>query len=346
MNENLFYRHFDLDRSGLDENNRTLALSFSSEMPVERWFGKEILLHDEGNFDLSRLSKVGAALFNHNPNYIIGPINNARIEGKRGKAEIGFDDDEQGNYALTKVKSKSLKGVSFGYAINKAIEVAENETQEIQGRKIKGPAIVGTKWTAYEISLTPIPADPSVGVGRDVTRSLDGIDIEKSTHNQTLIPFSERQNKEVEEMDREQIMELIRQEFPGMLTESMKGIVPDLVNQVKAALAEDAKPKLRIEVENLTNLLARAGAVSPELKAKVADMAIVEGKTEKEITDTILDAATNYDANKGAGIPGDGTGKGDKKRDANALQTVTSFEQIDDDTFLRSLSQPNLFPVQ
>ena len=37
--------------------------------------------------------------------------------------------------------------------------------------------MVATRWTPYEITLTPIPADPSVGIGRDLTRSLDGIAI-------------------------------------------------------------------------------------------------------------------------------------------------------------------------
>ena len=38
-------RSFNLDRDAIDEDSRTVNLSFSSDMPVERWFGMEVLDH-------------------------------------------------------------------------------------------------------------------------------------------------------------------------------------------------------------------------------------------------------------------------------------------------------------
>jgi len=46
-------------------NDRTLTFSFSSEQPVQRWFGDEILSHAPGAADLSRLNDGAALLFNH-----------------------------------------------------------------------------------------------------------------------------------------------------------------------------------------------------------------------------------------------------------------------------------------
>ena len=51
--------------SAVDEENRTVELSFSSEEPCERWFGTEILCHDEECVDLKRLKEIGVCLFNH-----------------------------------------------------------------------------------------------------------------------------------------------------------------------------------------------------------------------------------------------------------------------------------------
>lgn len=167
-----FYRGMDLDFRKVNEKDRSVDVSFSSEQAIRRWFGVEILKHGPGNVDLSRLRSMGAALLNHNPSVIVGPLRNVRVEDKRGKSTIVFDDDEDGNKAFAKVRSGSLKGVSVGYLINKARRVEEDE--EYEG--IEGPALIALKWTPYEISLTPIPADASIGVGRQ-QRRLDDVEI-------------------------------------------------------------------------------------------------------------------------------------------------------------------------
>lgn len=174
--DNMFYRSFGLDRQAVDEEKRTVQLVFSTETPVERWMGAEILLHGPKNVDLSRLKKSGSGLFNHNPDKIIGPLSGVSVSDFRGVAVLGFDDDEIGNMAFGKVKSGSLRGVSVGYMIDEAVRVREKESYEARpGLMIKGPALIATRWTPGEITLTPVPADINSGVGR--SRSLDGIRI-------------------------------------------------------------------------------------------------------------------------------------------------------------------------
>ena len=55
-------------------NERKFIISFSSEEPYERWFGTEILSHDAGAVDLTRLNEIGVVLFNHNVNKVVGKI--------------------------------------------------------------------------------------------------------------------------------------------------------------------------------------------------------------------------------------------------------------------------------
>lgn len=52
-------------RDTVNESERTVELSFSSEAPYERYFGSEILSHDPEAIDLSRLEEVGVLLFSH-----------------------------------------------------------------------------------------------------------------------------------------------------------------------------------------------------------------------------------------------------------------------------------------
>lgn len=150
-------------------NERKFVLSFSSEEPYERWWGTEILSHEEGAVDLERLNSIGCVLFNHNRDKVIGKVLRAWIENGRGCAEIEFDSDEESNVIFQKVTGGTLKGVSVGYKVDVWEEVAANK-KSTDGR-FTGPCDIATRWVPYEISIVSIPADPTVGVGRSHSES-------------------------------------------------------------------------------------------------------------------------------------------------------------------------------
>lgn len=145
-------------------NERKFILSFSSEEPYERWFGKEILSHAEGAVDLNRLNSIGCVLYNHNRDKVLGKVLRAWVEDGRGLAEIEFDKDAEAEIIYQKVKNKTLKGVSVGYRVKTWEEVAPNKMSS-DGR-FAGPCSIATYWEAYEISIVSVPADATVGVGR------------------------------------------------------------------------------------------------------------------------------------------------------------------------------------
>lgn len=147
-------------------NERKFILSFSSEEPYKRFWGKEILDHNPAAVDLTRLNTIGVLLFNHNRDKVIGKINRAWIENKRGMAEVEFDDDAESEVIFQKVRSGTLKGVSTGYRIEVIEEVMANKVST-DGR-FAGPCDVARQWMPYEISIVSVPADATVGVGRDM----------------------------------------------------------------------------------------------------------------------------------------------------------------------------------
>ena len=146
---------------------RQFILSFSSEEPYQRYWGAEVLDHSEGAVDLTRINEIGCLLFNHNRDAVIGKIAKAWIEGGRGMAEVEFDSDEESERIFQKVANGTLKGVSVGYQIESWEEVAQGK-QSADGKAI-GPAAIARKWTPYEISIVSVPADPTVGVGRELS---------------------------------------------------------------------------------------------------------------------------------------------------------------------------------
>lgn len=146
-------------------NERRFLLSFSSEEPYERWWGIEVLDHTEQAVDLTRLNEIGCLLFNHNRDIVIGKIIRAWLENNRGCAEVEFDTDAQSELIFQKVRSGTLKGVSVGYRIDSFEEVQPGKTSA-DGR-FTGPCSIARKWLPYEISIVSVPADGTVGVGRE-----------------------------------------------------------------------------------------------------------------------------------------------------------------------------------
>jgi len=157
--------HSNLQRMEGEGNERKFTLSFSSEEPYERWYGMEILDHGPGAVDLTRLNEIGCLLFNHNRDKVIGRVNRAWVDGNRGYAEVEFDTDADSEIIYQKVRSGTLKGVSVGYRIDSIEEVMAGKTSA-DGR-FTGPCEIARKWWPFEISIVSVPADATVGVGRD-----------------------------------------------------------------------------------------------------------------------------------------------------------------------------------
>ena len=151
-------RHQRAELTTFDEvEDRTYEFPFSSEFPVARYFGNEILSHEMEAADLSRLNDGAPLLFNHNPDRVIGVVERAYIDGKkkRGYARVRFSRNAFAQEILSDVKDGVLRNVSFGYSIDKMEERGSGD-------------YVATAWSPYEVSVVSVPADPGVGIGRSL----------------------------------------------------------------------------------------------------------------------------------------------------------------------------------
>jgi HK97 family phage major capsid protein/HK97 family phage prohead protease len=141
----------------VSDDERSIEFPFSSEFPVARYFGNEVLQHDDRSVDLSRLNDSAPLLFNHDPDKVIGVVERAWIDGqkKRGYATVKFSRNAFAQEVLADVRDGVLRNVSFGYAINEMEQRGSGD-------------FVATSWAPYEISVVSIPADPTVGMGRSL----------------------------------------------------------------------------------------------------------------------------------------------------------------------------------
>lgn len=136
---------------------KRVALSFSasSEAPVERSFGTEVLSHTAAAVRMDRL-EGGAVplLFNHDWSDPVGMITGARLRSKRLEVDAELFATSRAAEVAAMVEG-GLRNVSIGYELEEVTEDARNRG-----------TWVATRWSPLEISIVTVPADPSVGIGR------------------------------------------------------------------------------------------------------------------------------------------------------------------------------------
>ena len=265
---------------------RTFEFPFSSEYPVARYFGNEVLSHEGDAADLTRLNDGAPLLFNHNPDKVVGVVERAYINGKdkRGYAKVRFSRNKFAQEVLDDVKDGILRGISFGYAIDKMEE--------------RDGDYVATKWSPHEVSVVSIPADPTIGIGRSlITEAAPELPTAQRTEecqgatpiitNEAPVPPTE-----VEEMqDQRQAAQTASTPIPEMEN------TPDLeVIRSKAAEAERTRIAAitalgsKHQMQDLARELIDGGRTLDEARAAVLDKL---GSTPMEQPIRSADITTN-----------------------------------------------------
>ena len=175
------YRTIDLSKSSyIDEEKRTVKLGVSSEQPVARSFGLEVLDHKSTSIDTEFMdSKTAPFLLDHDMSQVIGVVEDFKIDetAKRTTAVVRFGKGELASEIFNDVKDGIRKNISVGYKVNKM----QRDSNDIIGDHYRA-----TSWSPMEISSVSIPADTSklVGVGRSKNKQeLNFKDIKMETEN-------------------------------------------------------------------------------------------------------------------------------------------------------------------
>ena len=180
-------RFFNLDRSAIDEEARTVGLSFSSDAPVERWFGMEVLDHSPKSVDLGRLNDGAPLLMDHDTSDQIGRVESASVDGKRGQAIVRFSKSARAQEIFTDVMDGIRQNISVGYRINE-MELDESRSED------EVETYVATRWQPYEVSVVSVPADNSIGIAR----SAEGDNITEITNFKKEEKMSENKTETID----------------------------------------------------------------------------------------------------------------------------------------------------
>lgn len=146
------------DGSQDNEDDNVVRFSFSSEMPVDRAMGDEVLDHSDNAVRLDRLNDGAPLLFNHDMNQLVGVVEKAYVKDKRGYAEARYSSSAFAQQIKEDVRNGIIRNVSVGYRIIRMGDHSKKRSDEYRV----------AEWEPLELSLVTIPADPTVGVGRSL----------------------------------------------------------------------------------------------------------------------------------------------------------------------------------
>ena len=154
----------DEDDEEDDQDERdgdAFEMSFSSETPVPRWFGDEILDHSPDAVDLSRAGNGLSYLVDHDTGDQVGIIDNFRVENKKTVGTVRFSRSQRAQDIKRDVQDRIRAFTSIGYRVMDM--VLERETDDENGQN---SVYRVTKWQPMEASTVAVPADYTVGPGR------------------------------------------------------------------------------------------------------------------------------------------------------------------------------------
>ena len=248
---------------------RTFEFPFSSEAPVRRFFGDEVLSHEEGSANLERLNGAAPFLFNHDPNRVLGVVESAVISptDKRGYAKIRFSRSKFATEVLEDVKDGIFRGISFGYSLD---EVEETDT-----------GLRATRWTPHEISLATIPADNSVGFGRSLVENISSenvtleeediiINVKSSEKEIRSAVTTAHSNPSMEETTKETAVETNPAVEIDVQAEVQRAL--DENNARVAEITSTCREFAEYGAEELTETLIKGGKSATEARSAILDL--------------------------------------------------------------------------
>ncbi|MFM4933395.1 phage major capsid protein [Aeromonas veronii] len=280
----------------IDKEARTVELSFSSETEgVERWFGIEILGHEAGECDLTRLNNKAPLLWMHDWDDQRGVIEQgtARIDqDKKGRCKVRFSRSEDGEKLFQDVADDIVTKVSVGYFVNGLRLVEERD----------GVDVFRVSWTPYEVSLVSVAADDDVGVGRSLEIPQEDGKRTKGDAG-TIERGTTAKNSTTEEV--RTMNEKILRDGKGNLVRAMvdaEGKILEVLEVLEEAGADVRSARdgaAKAERERTASILQMGEQYGCR---SLADKAVAEGKTVDQFRAEVLDYINTRDARAIVGV--------------------------------------------
>lgn len=179
----LLTRRADFSPASANSDDRTVEVIWSTGAPVRRrdmagQYIERLSLAPEA-VDLSRLE--GASVLDAHRQTavrdVLGSVRSASVDGKRGTALLQFSARLEVEPVWQDILAGILRHVSVGYSVEDWTETTDH------GARV----LTAVRWTPFEISLVPTPADPGahIRMETDMTENAHLVRNENEVHNRS-----------------------------------------------------------------------------------------------------------------------------------------------------------------
>ncbi|MDT0637967.1 phage major capsid protein [Citrobacter werkmanii] len=253
--------------NAINEQDRTVELSFASETPVTREIDgslyNEILLCNPENVLLNRLNDGAPVLVEHDAMRQVGIVENARVDmDKVCRATVRFSALGSASTIFGMILEGIRPKISVGY--------------NIRDYYFEGNNLIVTRWEPYEISSVSTPADNGVGIGRSLN-SNDEIKLEDQ-------PIMEEQKQE------ELVQEEVQTEVEAEVVE--ESVVAEDIQEVEVQLEVEEVAERSLDINSIVD------AVKESLNKDVEEKRVRELQSISEV----LGIDTNEAINNGVSV--------------------------------------------
>jgi len=255
----LTHRAADMGADVIDEENRRVRIVVSTETPVERGFGMEVLDHSRESIQMEFFNSGRAPLLlDHDMSQQIGKIESVEIDQRSSRmlAVVRFGRGALADEVFRDVVDGIRSNISVGYRVHRMKKDERGED---------GNLYRVTFWQPLEASVVSVPADVNAHVGRSA---------DSQTAKEDSAMSDEIRSEQVEEEVIEQAVETEEAVREVEETEAVES--EEVVDEIMEAETARAKEDERIR--------ALGKAYRSEAKAEEA---IVEGKTADEFKSSV-----------------------------------------------------------
>lgn len=264
----------------LNEEARTFEVCFGSDTPVRTrtWEGPvwEILSFEKGHVNLTRMQSGAPFLDNHNrygsvDDNVLGVIDAARTDGKKGYCVVRMARDEKGDKILAKVKDGILRNVSVGYNVQKYERTKASGHGEMD-------TLRAIEWEPYEVSLVPVQADQKAQVRAD-QKNDDGF----SAVEYVFTNHSHNTTRNMEKGNQDGDGKVVEETTPNLNAERAQKTTPENPPVVEAA-----------DQGNATRA-AQAAVVAERTRVREIGEAVRAAGLDSNFADTLIHDGTGID---------------------------------------------------
>lgn len=234
-------RSLSIENVTENDSENKLVFSCASPTPYTREYEdliyREVLEISENSIDFTRLvDQRSPLLFEHDMEKQIGVVDKAWIEGEKLYVAVRFSRSKFSQEILADIKDNIRRNVSIGYIVND-YQMVENENDI--------PTMIVKNFTIYEVSIVSAPADPFVGVNRNLKIGLNTMENKENNEEvktqEDVVVEAVDETKACKVDETKEVVEETVEETPveeikeGVVEEPIKEEMNDEAEEIRAA---------------------------------------------------------------------------------------------------------------